>query len=95
MTTNEQLQTFLALKQEIAKLEKQLAPLKKTIEAMGSFETDEFSVEIKLITQHRVVGCEDLIEHLGVILVEEKGLIKESSYNKLNVIRKETAARAA
>jgi len=92
---NEMLQKFLVLKQEIAKMEKELAPIKKALEAQGSFETDQFTVEVKSVTQHRVVGCEELIDRLGVVLVEEKGLIKESTYNKVSVERKEVMRQVA
>jgi hypothetical protein len=85
---NQTLITFLSLKEQIATLEKQLAPIRKEIEAAGSLETDAFVVKVDEVTQNRVVGCDELLEKVGFVKVNELGLIRESTYNKVTVKQK-------
>ena len=92
---NQTLINYLAIKEQIAALEKQLKPIRDEIESGGSFENDAFKVDVKQITQNRVVGCEELIDRLGVVKVTELGLIKESAYNKITVKAKAAAYKAA
>jgi len=82
---NQTLATYVSIKEQIAILEKQLKPLRDQIEAAGSLETDQFSVDVKMVTQNRTVGCEELLEKVGFVKVNELGLIKESSYAKVTV----------
>jgi len=93
--TNHTLAQYLAIKEQITALEKQLKPLKEEIEAAGSLETDQFSVEIKAVTVNRTVGCDELLEKVGIVKVNELGLIKESTYNKITVKQKLVLKKAA
>jgi GH15 family glucan-1,4-alpha-glucosidase len=83
---------YLALKQQIADLEKQIKPIKSEIEAAGPMETENFSVRIMEVEQNRVVDAGTLLEALGPVMVTEKALIRTSTYNKLDVKRKERMA---
>ncbi len=82
---NQTLLTFLQIKEQISALEKQLKPLETEIKAAGSMENAMFIVEVKEITVHRTVGCEELLEKVGFVETEKLGLIKSSTYNKLTV----------
>ena len=88
---NNQLMKFLALKEQIAKLEKELKPIKDEIEAAGSMETEAFIVEVKEVTMHRVVGCDELLEKVGFVEVNRLSLIRDTTYNKVTVKQKATA----
>jgi hypothetical protein len=92
MISDAKLSNFLAIKQQIADLEKELKPLKSEIEASGSFETKQFKVEIVEVEQNRVVDANTLLEKLGPVKVTELELIKTSTYNKVNVKRIEKKA---
>jgi hypothetical protein len=92
MISDAKLSSFLAIKQQIADLEKELKPLKSEIEAHGSFESKSFKVEIVEVETNRVVDANTLLEKLGPVKVTELELIKTSTYNKVNVKRIEKKA---
>lgn len=88
LPVNKMLEMYLDFKEQIAMLEKQIAPIRKEIEANGSLETDMFTVEVKEVEQNRVVGADVLLEKLGPVKVTELELIKTSTYNKVTVKQK-------
>jgi hypothetical protein len=92
MISEKQLAEFLSLKQTIADLEKQLAPLKTAIEKSGSFETKNFKVVVSQVETNRVVDANTLLDRLGPVKVTELELIKTSTYNKVKVERIEKRA---
>jgi len=92
MLTEKELARYLAIKQQIADLEKELKPIKQAIETKGSFETKDFRVFVTEIEQNRTVDCNTLLERLGPVKVTELELIKTSTYNKIKVERKEYTA---
>ena len=79
------LQLFLELKSQISFLEKEVEAIKKDILAKGSFETSMFLVEVKEQTQFRTVDANTLCEVLDPVLVSEKGLIKQITFDKVTV----------
>ncbi len=79
---------YLAIKAQITALEKQLEPIKKQMIANGDYQSDLFSVEIQTIEQNRVCGADELLEKVGFVKVNELGLIKNSSYQKINAKQK-------
>ena len=93
MITHKQLERYLELKEVIKELQDEMDVIKNNILMHGDFNSVRFSVMITEVKQNRVVGGEVLIEKLGAALVEEKGLIKESSYKKVTV--KELNRKAA
>lgn len=93
MITHKQLERYLELKEVIKELQDEMDGIKNNILMHGDFNSVRFSVIISEVKQNRVVGGEVLIEKLGAALVEEKGLIKESSYKKVTV--KELNRKAA
>lgn len=82
---NELAKAYLNLNSEISKLEKQKDELKQVLIAEGAFETDSYVFDVKEVELNRVVGAEVLLEKLGPVIVEEKDLIKHSTYKKLTV----------
>ncbi len=94
-TNNEMLAHYVALKTEIARLEKQLAPIKEQIEMYGSFETNQFIVKVDQVETNRVCGADELLLKVGFVQVNNLGLIKTSTYNKVTVKPKLAAFKAA
>jgi hypothetical protein len=87
---NNTLAQYLALNQEIAKLQKAQKDIKAKIMAAGdSFETNQFMVSIKEYEFNHVCGANELLEKIGFVKVEELGLIKTSTAKRLDVKRKE------
>lgn len=93
MIQNDTLARFLAIRQEIKRLEKEQEGIKSQIEALGgNFETDLFRVETKEYETNRVVDCETLLLKVGPVKCTELGLIRTSVAKRLNVERKEKIA---
>lgn len=84
-TINTLSKKYLEIKEQIKALEAIESELKKDLIKFGSTETDDYKIEVKEVTQNRVVSANELLEALGPVVVVEKGLIKESKYDKLTV----------
>lgn len=96
MFKNETLARFLAIKQEIKRLEKEQSEIKAQIEAAGgNFETSQFVVSTNQYETNRVCGADELLLKVGFVKCNELGLIKTSSASRLNVERKEGAQSKA
>lgn len=85
---NETLRKFLALKDQISLLEKEVDSIKNEIIEIGSFETSEFVVLINKQTQFRTVDANTLCEVLDPVLVAEKNLIKKIEFDRVSVKKK-------
>lgn len=93
MFKNETLASYLALGQEIKRLEKERAAIKSQIEkAGGNFETSQFVVSTTEYETNRVCDAETLLIKVGFVKCNELGLINTSTAKRLNVERKETKA---
>ncbi len=88
-----QLAEYLALGQEMKRLEKARAAIKSQIEALGgNFETDQFTVTTTQYETNRVCDAETLLLKVGFVKCNELGLINTSTAKRLNVERKESKA---
>lgn len=85
MTVNAMGKEYLALSAEITRLEKQKEAIKKALIEQGNLETEVYIFDVREVEMNRVVDAGTLVEKLGVAMVEENGLIKQSSYKKLTV----------
>lgn len=91
--TDADLAQFLALGQEMKRLEKERAAIKSRIEAAGgNFETAQFSVTTTQYETNRVCDAETLLLKVGFVKCNELGLINVSTAKRLNVERKESVA---
>ena len=97
VTVSEQdLARFLAIKQEMKRLEKECKAIQSQIEAAGGdFETEGFIVSTSRFETNRVCGAEELLEKVGFVECNNLGLIKTTQASRLNVERKELAQKAS
>ena len=94
LPSNETLARFLAIKQEIKRLEKEQSAIKSQIEAVGgNFDTGSFLVTTTQYETNRVCSADELLLKVGFVECNNLGLIKTSTASRLNVERVEVAGR--
>ncbi len=92
---NAALTHYLALKTEIARLEKEAEAIKGDLLKKGSFETSQYIVEVKDIEQMRTVSADQLCTVLDPVTVAKFELVKTITFKKVTVKTKESSTKVA
>lgn len=82
---NKTVARYMELKETIALLTKEMDKIKDQMKEKGSFETEEFVVNVQVMTQTRTVSADNLCDILGFATVMEKGLLKEIEVERVVV----------